>query len=130
MSNPNLNFTDYSSKEGQSLVQTNEWTSNLISKPLDCAESLTEINIDLRKKSAPNIQIDMISESLEGLYRKLEEMEQTNAIQFRNIVENNKKTDKCLQDLKEQEEATKIELQGMRKRFESFEKKRHLGYYN
>ena len=77
-----------------------------------------------------NIHKDNMAESLKVLYKKLEEMEQTNAIQFRNIVENNKKTDKCLQDLKEQEEATKIELQGMRKRFESFEKKRHLGYYN
>ena len=213
MSNPNLNFTDYSSKEGQNLVQTNEWTSNLISKPLDCAESLTEINIDLRKKSAPNIQIDMISESLESLYKKLEEMEQTNATRFQKIIENNetdkrsreqtkatielpritrrleslerkvvqklprnhwdatnkscinmhqdmmaqsleglhrklermeqnnetqfrntiekdKEVEKRLKYFQDQEDATKFELQGMRRRLESFEKKKHLGYYN
>ena len=77
-----------------------------------------------------NIRMDNMAESLEVLYKKLEEMEQTNAIQLKNNTENNKETDKCLKLLKEQEEATKIDLQGMRKRFESFEKKKHLGYYN
>ena len=120
--NPSFNFTKYNSKEGQNLVQTNEWSSksmHLISKPLDGAEILTETNIDLREKSALNMQRDMMSKSLDSMYKKLEEMEQTNAAQYQRKIENNKKTDKRF---KEQEKATK-ELQMIAGRFEILEKK-------
>ena len=85
---------------------------------------------DMTNKSPLTIQIDKMAESLENLYKKLEVMDQTNATQFINIIDNNKETDKCLKHIKEQEKTMKLELQGVRRRLESFEKKKYLGYYN
>lgn len=78
---------------------------------------------DLTNTSSLDIQIGKLAELLKGLYQKLEEMEKSNATQFRNIIDNSKETDRCLKHVKAQEEATKIELHGVRRRMDSFEKK-------
>ena len=74
-------------------------------------QKITKYNSDSTNKSSLENQIDDMAESLKGLYHKLERMEQTNATQSKI-------------------EKLEIELQGMRRRLESFENKKHLGYYN
>ena len=96
------------------------------------AQTWTENNSDMMNRSSFDIKMDMISQSLGELYKKVEEMEETNATQqrlFRQIIQNNKETDKHMKEEEakrmKKEKAIKIELQGMRRRIESSEKKSH-----
>ena len=96
------------------------------------AQTWTENNSDLMNRSSFDIKMDMITQSVEELSKKVEEMEETNATQqrsFRQIIQNNKETDKLLKEEEakrmKKEKAMKIELQGMRRRIESSEKKSH-----
>ena len=94
------------------------------------AQTWTENNSDSMNRSSFDIKMDMIAQSVEELSKKVEEMEETNATQqrlFRQIIQNNKDTDKLLKEEEakrmKKEKAMKIELQGMRRRIESSEKK-------
>ena len=92
-------------------------------------QTLTENGSDLTNSLSLNLKMDMIAQSLDGLSKQLEELEDTTATQFRTIIEIKKETETQLkvEEAKriKQEKAMKIELQGIRRRFESFEKKSH-----
>ena len=127
-----LNCTGSYSKAEQCLANSNDRTFKSINSKANMTisgQAWTENDSDLKNKSSVNIQIDKISESLEGLYKRLQEMDGTNATQFRNIVESNKETAKLLKEEEtkrlKQENATKMELQGIRRRLEISEKKSH-----
>ena len=51
-------------------------------------QTMTETNTNFANKSSLNMQIDTMASSLEGVCKKLEEMQQTNASQFGKIMEN------------------------------------------
>ena len=130
--NRSLNCTGTYSTAEQFLADSNERTFESIDSTANMtisAQAWTENDSDLKNKSSFNIQIDKISESLEGLYKRLQEMDENNATQFRNIVESNKETAKLLKEEEtkrlKQEKAMKMELQGIRRRLESSEKKSH-----
>ena len=116
--NPIMNCSE-SHMAGSILVKSNELTFKSIHdiiKVTNSVQTMTENSLDSTNKSSLNTQIDMIAGSLEHVYKKLEKMEQNNTTQFRRIIGTEKR-------VKELGEATKIELQGIRRRFESFEKK-------
>ena len=128
--NRSLNCTGTYSTAEEFLADSNERTFESI----DSTDNMTisvqawpENDSDLKNKSSVNIQRDKMAESLEGLYKRLEAMEETSATQLRKIVESNKETAKLLKEEEakrlKQEKATKMELQGIRRRLESSEKK-------
>ena len=111
------------------LVKSNEMTAKSIQDTPTVSNSvqiMTKNNCDLTNKTSLNNQQDMMSGSSEGQYQKLVEIEQTNAAQLRKIIENNVEICKRV---KQQEEATKTELQGLRTMLGSFEKKTLEGVY-
>ena len=117
--NPSLNRTETKSIADHRVAKLDELSSNFIqytTKATNSLQSMTENKLDLTSKSPLNNQRDMIAESLEGLYKKLDEIEQTNASQFRKIAENFQASDKRF---KEQEDAIKSELQSISRRFEN-----------
>ena len=130
--NRSLNCTGSYSKAEQCLANSNDRTFESINSTANMTISVqpwTENDSDLKNKSSVNIQRDKMAESLEGLYKRLQEMDENNAIRFRNIVESNKETAKLLKEEEakriKQENETKIEFQGMRRRIESSEKRSH-----
>ena len=107
----------------KSLPQFNERSStpvHCVTKETNSAQTMADDNSDMINKSSTNILKCMMTESLNGVYMKLEEIEQRNQTQFRKIIENNKETDNRVKELKE---AMKIQHLGIRRRFESLEKK-------
>ena len=130
--NRSLNCTGSYSKAEQCLVNSNDRNFESINSTANMTISVqpwTDNDSDLKNKSSVNIQRDKMAESLEGLYKRLQKMDETNETQFRNIVESNKETAKLLKEEEakrlKQEKATKMELQGIRRRMESSEKKSH-----
>ena len=116
-------FNQSNSIAVQSLPRFNERSStsvHCVTEETKSVQTMTDDNIDIINKSSTNILKCMMTESLNGVYRKLEEIEQSNQTQFRKIIENNKETDNRVKELKE---AMKIQHLGMRRRFESLEKK-------
>ena len=126
-----LNRNEFNSMAGQSLAKSNQRilkSAHYITREANSVQTMTENGNDFTNTPSLNTKIEMISESLGGLYKKLEEIGHDNTTRFRKLVEKNKDTDKRLNEEEskriKQEESTKIELQGMRRRFESFEKKK------
>ena len=80
-------------------------------------------------------QNDILKESLESVYRKLEEIEQNNAKQFRKITEQNKEHNKETEQhvdksLKEMKETMKLQHRETRRRLDKCEEKTNPGIFN
>ena len=76
-------------------------------------------------------QNDILKESLESVYRKLEEIEQNNANQFRKITEQNKETEQHVdKSLKEMKETMKLQHRETRRRLDKCEEKTNPGIFN
>ena len=128
--NRSLNCTRSYSRTEQCLAKSNNRTFESISSTANktiSVQSWTENDRDLKNKSSVNLQRDRMAESLEALYERLNEMDETNATQFKKIIESNKETAELLKEEEtkrlKQEKAMKMELQGIRRRLESSEKK-------
>lgn len=78
--------TEPRSMEGLSLRQSKDRTSKSIhfeTKETNTIEIMGEDGSILTKKSSLDIQPEMIAESLEAMYAKLEKIEQTNTTRFK-----------------------------------------------
>ena len=75
---------------------------------------------------------EILKESLDGVYRQVEELiKQNNLTQLKQIAEKNKETEKRIQkNDKDIKEAMKIQHREIRRRLERLEKKTNAGYFN
>ena len=113
--------TESDSLESCSLGEFNERTSKSIhfeTKQTNTIQIMNEDNGNLKNKSSLAVQV--VADSLDVLYEKLEKMEQTNTTQFRKMIDKNEEADKNFKEIKE---SMKFQLQGLRRRVESLNKK-------
>ena len=98
-----------------------------MTKETNNVQTMTENSTAMTEISSPNIQNDTITESLQALHQKLEQIELTNETQFKKMVASNKEADKRFKELKDE---MQIQHRGTRRRFEALEKKPYSGYFN
>ena len=110
-------FTETYSMTGSGLEKCNDRSSDFLyrvsTNETSNAQTMTDFSMDTAKTSHLSIRNDMMKESLDKMYQKMEEMENTIQIQ-------NRKTDKRF---KEMDATIKTQLRGTRRRIEGLERK-------